>query len=243
MKTTWWKTGIAVTVILMMALVSCEDYIVGINGQGEIVEETVYIDDIDGFVSTICADIYLTQGDRQEVVIKAQQNIIDNIELDRIDDGIWTIRYDRMVTHSKPVRIYITVPNLTRAAVSGSGSVEGQTPFKNLDRLKLLVSGSGSIELDAECESMDALISGSGNMHITGTAEDLDLVVSGSGDFGASGLVTKRSEITISGSGNARITAEEFLRVLISGSGDVYYLGDPDLDVHVSGSGNVLRIR
>ena len=79
MKTTMWKTGIAAA-IMTMALASCHDeFFPGVTGQGEVVSETVSLNDFDGFVSAISADIYLTQGDKQEVVVEAQQNIIDEI--------------------------------------------------------------------------------------------------------------------------------------------------------------------
>jgi hypothetical protein len=242
MKTKMWRMMIAAIVILPMTLVSCHDeFFLGINGQGEIVEETVSLDDFDGFVSGISADIYLTQGDHQEVVIKAQQNIIDNIDLDRIESGIWTIRYHEMVRFSKPVKIYITIPTLTKAGVSGSGEITGLTPFTNLDLLKLSISGSGSMDLDTESKEMDVTISGSGDLKMAGKTDNLYLKVSGSGGFHGMDLVTKSAELTISGSGNARLTVEDYLQVLVSGSGDVYYYGSPELNVHISGSGSVVR--
>lgn len=242
MKTKLWKFLITLMVILPLALVSChDDYMIGIRGQGEIEEETISVDDFDGFLSAISADIFLKQGDRQEVVIEAQQNIIDNIDLDRIDNGIWTIRYHQMVRYAKPVKIYITIPTLTKAGISGSGEITGLTPFTGLDRLRLLVSGSGSIDLETESTEVDAAISGSGDLRMAGKTGEFSLLVSGSGSFHGSDLVTTSADLTLSGSGSARLTVEEFLHVMVSGSGYVYYYGDPDVDAHVSGSGRVIR--
>ena len=240
MKTKKWKWTIALCAVLPMVLVSCcHDYLIGINGQGEIVEETVILDDFNGFVSGIAADIYLTQGDQQEVVIKAQQNIIDNIDLDRVYDGIWTIRYYQWVGYSKPVKIYITIPTLTKAGVSGSGDIVGLTSFTGLDQLNLAISGSGSIDLDTESNSLDAAVSGSGDLRLSGLTGKFGLVISGSGSMNGNDLVSKNADVRISGSGNAWLTVEEFLRVVISGSGDVNYSGNPEVDVHISGSGEV----
>jgi len=244
MKTKMRNMMIAVLVILPMAFVSCHDeFMIGISGQGEIVEQTINLDDFDGFVSAISADIYLTQGDKQEVVIEAQQNIIDNIDLNRVENGKWTIRYHQMVRHSKQVKIYITITTLNIAGISGSGAIAGLTPFTSLDNLKLIISGSGSMDLDTESKSMDVAISGSGDLKMVGKTDKLNLFVSGSGSFNGKDLVTPRAEMTISGSGSARLTVEEYLQVLVSGSGNVYYSGNPELDVHVSGSGSVVRDR
>lgn len=233
---------ITLMVILPMALVSChDDFLIGISGQGEIVEETIQLDDFNGFVSAISADVYLTQGDRQEVTIRAQRNIIDNIDLSRVHAGIWTIRYDQMVRFAKPVKIYITIPNLTKAGVSGSGEITGLTPFTNLGDLTLFISGSGTIDLETESQELDATISGSGDLKMQGKTDKLNARVTGSGSFHAADLVTRRADLTITGSGSARLTAEEFLQVIVTGSGNVYYYGNPDLDLHVTGSGSVIR--
>jgi hypothetical protein len=239
-----WKLMIAAIVVLPMALVSCHDeWMIGISGQGEIVEQTIILDNFDGFVSDIPADIYLTQGDNQEVVFKAQQNIIDNIELERVDGGIWTIRYHQLVRYSKPVKIYITIPTLTKAGINGSCNITGLTSFTGLDQLKLFISGSGNIDLDFDSQKLNATISGSGNLNLSGTTDQVNLIVSGSGSFHGMDLATPRAELTITGSGSARITVEEFLKVNVTGSGNVYYDGNPELDVHVSGSGSVSRGR
>lgn len=242
MTTKKWKPMIALCAILPLIVFSgCEEYVIGINGQGEIVEQTVILDDFTGFISGISADVYVSRGDQQEVVIKAQQNIIDNIDLDRVYDGVWTIRYHQWVGYCKPVKIYITLPELTKAGISGSGSVLGLTPFDSLNHLDLNISGSGSIDLETTSKTLDAGISGSGDLKLAGFTDDLDLTVSGSGSLRGTNLVATRADIRISGSGNARLTVDEFLRVVISGSGDVNYAGNPEMDVHISGSGSVIH--
>jgi hypothetical protein len=242
MKTKMWKMMLIALVTIPMALVSChDDLMIGISGHGEIVEETIQVNEFTGFVSTIAADIYLKQGDTQEVVIVAQQNIIDNIDIDWFDNGVWTIGYRDIVRYAKPVKIYITVPDLTKAVISGSGNVTGLTPFVGLDRLRLLISGSGSMDLDVEANQVDAAVSGSGNIQLAGNTDKVELLISGSGSFRAADMVTGRADITISGSGGARITVEEYLNVHVTGSGNIYYYGNPEIDVHVSGSGSVIH--
>jgi len=242
MKTTLWKMMITLLVILPIGLVSChDDFIVGISGQGDIVEETISLDEFDGFVSAIAADVYLTQGETQEVTIRAQRNIIDNLDLNRVDHGIWTIHYQQPVHFAKPVKIYITIPTLTKAGVAGSGEITGLTPFTNLDQLKLFITGSGSMDLDTESREMDVTVSGSGNLKMYGKTENLSVLVSGSGSFRGTDFMTNRADLTITGSGSARLAVDEFLHVRITGSGNVYYYGNPEVDLHVAGSGNVLR--
>jgi len=242
MKTKMWKMMIAAIVILPMTLSSChDDFRFGINGVGEIEEQTVTLEQFDGFVSTIPVDVYLTQGDHQEVVIAAQGNIIDNIELEHVDGGIWTIRYHEPVQFAKPVKIYITMPTLTKAAIVGSGSVIGETDFTGLDQLELHITGSGDMDLYTESDELNTIISGSGDIRLSGKTDKLKMVITGSGNFHGKDLQTGEADLTISGSGSSRLSVSEFLQVLITGSGNVYYTGNPEVDLHVSGSGGVIH--
>lgn len=242
MKTIEFKKAWIGILVLPLLLISCdEDTFPGITGEGNVVTETLMLDDFTGFANAIAADIYLTQGDEQEVVIEAQQNIIDNLEIDEDDDGFWKIKNDRWVRRSKPVKIFITLPNLDKVIVAGSGDVVGDTSFENLEDLELLIAGSGSIKLDINCETLELLITGSGDFDLSGKSPSLDGAVAGSGSIRAYDLQTERSEISITGSGSGKLSVSEFLRATITGSGDVYYRGTPEVDVRVTGSGSVRK--
>jgi hypothetical protein len=242
MKTKMWKMMIATIVILPMTLVSChKEFMPGISGQGEITEQTVSLDSFDGIVTDIPADIFLTQGAVQEVVIKAQQNIIDNIELDEVNDGIWTIHYHQPIRFAKPIKIYITIPTLTKAGINGSATITATTRFTGLDQLRLFVTGSGDINLDSDSKEINSTITGSGDLTLKGTTDLVTLLVSGSGSFHGIDLVTPRAEMTVTGSGNVHLTVSDYLHAMVLGSGNVWYAGTPELDVHVTGSGSITR--
>jgi len=242
MKTNVRNYLLAVIAVMPILLVSCEDGFFGsIGGEGELVQETLYVDDFDGFVSTISADVYVSQGDELEVVVEAQQNIIDNINTDWVRNGIWTIKYYHWVKRAKPVKIYITMPDLTKIGLSGSGEILGETKFTDIDELDLNISGSGKIDLEAETEETYIRISGSGDVYLTGYSDLLDCTISGSGGIHAFDFMVQRADIGISGSGDARISVEESIDVSISGSGSVFYRGNPVIDSHISGSGLIRR--
>jgi hypothetical protein len=122
--------------------------------------------------------------------------------------------------------------------VSGSGSAEVDATVKNDANLQ--VSGSGHIAFGSlQAQHLQARISGSGAIDGAGHADTLDLNMSGSGHFGD--ITSSRADVTISGSGRASIAAHDEAHVRISGSGTVRMpVKPPKLDVSVSGSGRVL---
>ena len=242
MKSKVYKLMIVSLLVIPMFATSCmEDVILGINGEGEVVSREVQIDDITGFANSISADVYVSYGETQEFVFEAHENIFDNMDFDWVRNGVWTIRYYHWVKRSKPVKIFITLPRLETVVISGSGNIIGENYFDHLDALELVISGSGSMDLEFNCTRLDLTVTGSGDFTLNGQADELNGVISGSGDIDAFGLETIETEFRISGSGNCWLSVADRLSATISGSGSIFYRGDPVTNIHILGSGDVRR--
>lgn len=211
----------------------------GVKGQGPKVTKTLNLSDFDGLALTISGDVYLRQGNQQSVKVEAQQNIIDLMSTE-VKDGVWKIKFDKNVGNHEGVKIWVTIPKLTQATVSGSGSINGENTFTGVGDLQLAISGSGSIKLDANSNSLDVAISGSGGMNLGGSTGKCEIGISGSGDVSAFDLQTSSCSVRISGSGDASVNVNENLDVAIAGSGDVYYKGNARVKSKISGSGDVI---
>jgi len=253
------KSFIVLSILLASILVSCEDFsLTGIRGQGEIIEQEFVLEDFDEVCSSISANVHITYGAEKKVVIKGQQNIIDNIETD-VRGGKWEIEFKHKVRNYDGLDIYITTNNLTDIELSGSGDLTSTNLFESLNpveysisgsgdidfrvkapSVKTSISGSGDIELYTETTDLESIISGSGEMDFSGIAQNLGVIISGSGDVSAFALATENCEVSISGSGNCSMFASKKLDVSISGSGNVYYKGTPQVSVNISGLGKLV---
>ena len=211
----------------------------GVKGEGPVVRKTLDLDQFNAIKLTFSGDVYLKQGNRQEVVVEAQQNIIDLMKRD-VRDGTWKIGFEKNVSKTKPVKVYITVPTLTKIGVSGSGNIKTENAFTGLGNMAVHVSGSGDIKADLTAKSIKTHISGSGDVALRGSAQNHDIHISGSGDVTSYDFRTDNCEIHISGSGECEVNVQENLDIHISGSGDVYYKGDPNVRSKVRGSGDVV---
>lgn len=211
-----------------------------IKGSGPVVEQEMYLPDMNGVHLSVDAHVHLMPGDTQIVVVKGQQNIINDLET-YVSNGVWNIGFRHCVRNYSSLDIYITAPEISYAVISGSGSIETSDIFITDNEVYLKISGSGSIYGDFACPSIESSISGSGNISLAGSADIQKINISGSGSVYAFGMNTLSTYVTISGSGNAEVNATEFLNVNISGSGSVFYKGYPELSVSISGSGGVFN--
>lgn len=212
----------------------------GIKGEGPIVTKTLELDNFTGFELSLSANVELMKGSTQSVRVEGQQNIIDNIETD-VQNGFWKIEFDKNVSNHKDLKIYITLPTVDKIQVSGSGDIIGKSKFTGLDKLRLAISGSGNIDIEAETKTLECKISGSGGIEVAGTSNTQEIAISGSGDVNSYNLITNSCTVKVSGSGDCKVHATESLEVNVVGSGDVYYKGKPNsVRSKVMGSGDVV---
>lgn len=240
MQTIKWIFAALVAVLLTPGCFIDDDdnFLSCTNGRGAIVSEVFTLPAFDAVELNMRAEVFIRQGPVQEVEIEAQQNIMDRIKL-TVSNRVWKIEPERCLRDFSDVRIFITVPDVTRLEVNSSGRIFSENTL-NVEDIAVRLSGSGSIDLALNCDDVDAVLSGSGTIALEGTGDELDFNLSGSGRLRAFGMTVREADIRISGSGNAEVRATEKLSVRITGSGDVFYRGNPALNVTITGSGRVV---
>lgn len=174
------------------------------------------------------------EGDRDDI-----KEIITNVSGDRL-----TIRRDNwrsgFMNQDNRVTIYLTMPEIEAAGVSGSGKLS-ITDRLEADDLDLSVSGSGRIlTAGLSVDNLHCGISGSGGIRLgKGSIDEATISISGSGSFSGEEADIDRLEVSISGSGSCNCGQLNDLEARISGSGNVIYAGSPRVNARVSGSGKV----
>ena len=227
--------------LILSLLISVQTFAQKITGQGATVSEKIDLPTISGLGLGIAADVYLKQGSSQEITIKAQKNIIDNIKR-KVSNGTWTIEFDKDVRNHEGIKVYITMSTLKEISIGGSGSVIGETKFNNLGDLDLAIGGSGDIKLEVDANDISCSIGGSGEMELAGTGDQLSINISGSGDIDAYDLKVQKCDINSAGSGDINVNVSEQLDVSMVGSGDVNYKGNPKVSRSVIGSGDIENV-
>jgi len=207
-------------------------------------KETRDVNDFDEVIMRISGNVYIKQGNKNEVIVEADDRVLERIETE-VRGGRLSISMRNnsgwRTSSSGRVNVYISIKELNGVSISGSGDIIGQSTFKS-DNFNASISGSGDMELELDAKNISARISGSGNMELSGSAEYAKLGMSGSGKYLAEELKVDDYEISISGSGRSSVNAQENLDVRISGSGSVYYKGRPAVNSSVAGSGKVRKI-
>lgn len=229
------KWTLAVALLCGTLFTACDEEC--ISGSGTVVSQELNVPPFQSLALLGSAEVIIREGNTQLVEVEGQQNIINLINTD-VRGGHWDIFTEGCVRNSRGLTYYITVPNLELIGLSGSGNISTENTL-NSDELSLVLSGSGRIDVRAECSEIISNITGSGVIRIAGTAEDAQVMISGSGGYQGFELETETTRVNISGSGDADVTVSELLQAIITGSGNVIYRGNPTVDTNITGSGTV----
>ena len=249
-----------VSVVFLLLLAGCGGgFGPRIQGTGPVVSQTRTIGAFSGVDLRSDADVVISQGDRPEVKVEAQQNILDVLKT-AVHGETLRIEYDHVnVVDHEPVKVYLTTPTLSEVSLSGTGSVTSDVSWR-ADAFRADISGSGDVglrvtgakDLRAEISGSGNLdlqtlgvndlhmgISGSGGVRLAGEAASVKLDISGSGHVRAYDLTARDVRVHISGSGSAAVNAADRLTGDISGAGSVRYRGRPVVTCRISGAGSV----
>ncbi len=215
-----------------------------VNGSGDIVSQTRNLSGFDKVAFNGNGTVILRQGDKEKVVIQAEDTVLKNIITAVTDDGVLTIDFrkeslwERVVPKQDPL-FYITVDDIKKIDITGSGSVQSGTI--KTPSLELQLRGSGDMDINMNVTSLVTSAFGSGNITLSGVAHTQEVLVNGSAEYDGQNLVGRKGSVNVIGTGTAMVNLITSLDVLIDGPGRVTYLGSPSITQNIEGSGALIK--
>jgi hypothetical protein len=187
--------------------------------------------------------VHVRQDAVNSVKVEADQNLMEYIDV--YNNGSTLVIKEKQgfnLDPSKDIIVYVAAPVFKDIDVSGACDIIGDSPITGSEELNMHVSGSGDIVMQIELPKVSAEISGSGSINLKGQATNFSAHVSGSGDVKCFDLITDNTELDLSGSSDAEVTANKQLNIDASGSSSINYKGNPNVNQSISGSGSVKKV-
>lgn len=209
------------------------------EGSGIVKESERDISNVTEIELSGTAQVFLTQGDTEQLVVETDDNLISQIITKQ--DGNNLQIFEKNCVHASVLNVYITVIDLDKIKVSGAGELICNTKFETSE-LILNVDGAGDINMILEVENLTTEISGSGDIILSGIVQNNNVFIDGAGRLSAFNLISSSTEAKVEGSGDCEILVNNSLEAIISGSGDLKYKGNPQkISTEVKGAGELIR--
>jgi hypothetical protein len=160
--------------------------------------------------------VRLTQSDRFDMVIDADEAIMDDISA-MVKNNVLILEYSGSMRNVDKIVAHIKAPEFLTLKASGVSSFVSES---TLYSPSLIVEGSGasSFILELETDLLISRFSSASNATLIGTAALHKLKASGASSVKAFDLKTETTEVSISGASNARVWAEAMLTGEVSGT-------------------------
>jgi hypothetical protein len=193
-----------ITGLLLMINTGCEDNDPGNNtrnvvGTGPVVSKTLSLDEFSKIENTGVADIYVTLGSPQSVVLKAQQNIIDVMTIGVLNDELKIgLENGVSIERAEEIRFDITIPEITSIILTGVGDYVLSGDFQ--EELKIVMTGVGNVKaFDLEVGTCNISITGVGDCEVR-VKNTLNVTITGVGNVSYKGHPAITSSVTGLGS-------------------------------------------
>jgi len=186
--------------LICMIPMGCENWgtdddIRRVVGTGPIVTKTLTLEEFSKIQNTGVADIYVTLGSPQSVVLKAQQNIIDEMTIGVIIDELKIgLKQSVNIERADTIRFDITVPEINSISLTGVGDYILSGDFQH--ELTIVLTGVGTVKaFDLEVGTCNITITGVGDCEVN-VQNELNVDITGVGDVYYKGNPIKNSSVS-----------------------------------------------
>lgn len=229
------------------------------KGSGHLVTRTVTLTAFDEVEASRAVNVILIEGTSQQAEIKADDNIIDYVNV-RVDNGDLKISIDPSIQSISDVNVTVTVPTdgkIKQLEANSAARITSHVVLQNYD-LELSTSSAAAIdvkanvtkcdaeatsasEIKADIEASECKIetSSAAKIFLSGRAERCELEVSSAATFNAADFVVSRYDIEVSSVANAVLHCTQVLTGSVSSGASVSYFGDCQNNAGASSGGSL----
>ena len=213
-----------------------------VTGSGEVIEQERSVGAFTAIEISKGVDLFIRQGNSQQVVVKADDNLIDLVSTE-VDGRTLRIRTQGSMRRVTALDVYVTVTDLERIEASSGSDVKGESKLE-VERLSLEMSSGSDVKLDLEARELTCRLSGGSDAELSGEVQIMEVVATGGSDLHAKGLlVSDKCVLNVSSASDAFIRVEGELEVEASGASDVTVKGNPTIVRQRASGGSDIRTR
>ena len=213
-----------------------------ISGNGNVVKQDREVSSFNSINASGVFNIYFAQGDKESLVVEADENLIPYLET-KVEDNTLFIDVKKHINirHAKKKNVYVILKDINRLKISAVGNIE-TTGILHLNELDLEHSGVGNMKLELECNKFTADIHSVGEVTLKGIVADAEIKNSSVGNTNASELIVDKLQINNSSVGNVEVHAEKEISIHSSGIGNLTFSGNAVVkELSSSGIGKVVK--
>ncbi len=209
---------LAALALVLLLLNGC--HWVGVEGNGRITTETRPVENFTKLEADGAFEVAWASAPAASLSITTDENLMEYIRT-RLSGDTLRIEWVKPLRGTHGIKVNIATPTLGSAELNGA--------------LRLVASNLSGPEFIL-------VANGASRVALNGSVNAMSAELNGASRLDADTLLTRATELSISGAGRAEVNATEALKVEISGAGKVTYVGEPKtIQREISGAGSIRK--
>jgi len=224
--------------LFSFSAISC---VAHIHGNGKVVKEERNISGFDAISVSTGIEVILNQDTFEKVVVEVDENIQEILKTE-VKDGKLKIYLKEGVSHTKTMKVYVTLKNLNSLTASSGSEVKTENSIKAED-LTIHSSSGSEVTMEVNCSMLTVDSSSGSELNVYGTAVAIKAESSSGSDLDASKLVAEKGEASASSGSDLDVHVTKEIRAHASSGSDITVTGNPPVRDTESSSGGDVNFR
>lgn len=192
-------------------------------------------------------DVFITQGNTQEVKITTGSNLVSLVRTEVVNDEL-KIKNDNKCNWARSykngaISLYLTMPDLKYVLVDGPGKVKSLNQL-SCDTLVVRTKSTGDIDLTINANITYPQMHSTGDITLRGKSAMVGVYHTGEGFLDCSGLQSDIAWTFAKTTGRESFNVSGSLSATITWTGDIYYSGNPaTVNVKQIGTGKLIPVQ
>jgi len=209
-------------------------------------------------------DLYLSQGDVNEVAVSASSNEVRDRIITEVVGGILIIKFENSGWRSwswgnNKMKAYVSIKDIESLQASGASNVKitgdlvadklsitisGASDLKNANikagQLKLDASGASDMKANIAAQTLSIEASGASSISLSGSIDDAVVECNGASNVKAYDLIAKAASLKASGASDIQMTINVVANLDASGASSIKYKGNAIIKKnHAAGASHI----
>ena len=186
-------------------------------------------------------DLFIKQGNKNELTVEADENLHDII-ITEVRGDMLRIYTEKSIWRAKARKVYLTVTDLEELKATSGSDVVSQGVLKVKD-IEVSTSSGADMRIELNADMVTSSSSSGADLRLSGRANIHNTKASSGSSVRAYQLESKDVTARVSSGADISVYASESINARASSGGDIRYKGSPEKVSKKTSSGGGVRSR
>lgn len=193
-----------------------------------------------GVKAQTAVDVYLKKGTKESVKVVVEGRIEPKDVLTEVTGGVLKVSLDNGNFNNIDVKVYVTYVELDKLMANSAANIFCENVIKST-KLSLSATSSGTIDIQAEVDDLEANAGSAGQIELKGKAENAVIEAGSAGEVDAYELVANTVKVRAATAGSVKVNVVKDIEAKAATGADIRYRGNPERSNTSSSTGGSVK--